>query len=317
MGRGSAGELPRRAAGPRAARAVELALDADGRILALRARLLADLGAYLLPSTAMPPHTAAMLITGSYDVQDVEVIVTGARTNKVPTAPYRGAGRPEATYLIETAIDAAARELGIDPVELRRRNLVRTFPYRTALGWTYDSGDFERCLDTALVAGRRDARARGTCSWGPASRSRRALRRPLRARVGDAREDGDVVVAVGSTPTGQGHETLFAQIAADRLGIDAERVTVRTGDTDAIAEGVGSFASRTTVMGGSAVAAAADDLLAGGTGSARFESEQVFASGAYVAVVEVERATGRCASCGSSRSTTRARSSTRCWPRAR
>ncbi len=88
---------------------VELALDADGRILALRGRLLADLGAYLLPSTAMPPHTAAMLLTGSYDIQAVDVIVTGARTNKVPTAPYRGAGRPEATYLIETTIDAAAR----------------------------------------------------------------------------------------------------------------------------------------------------------------------------------------------------------------
>ena len=106
-------------------------------------------------------------------------------------------------------------------------------------------------------------------------------------------EDGGVLVAVGSTPSGQGHDTLFAQIAADRLGVDAERVTVRTGDTDAIAEGVGSFASRTTVMGGSAVAAAADDLLAGGTGEARFASEQVFASGAYVAVVEVERATGQ------------------------
>jgi carbon-monoxide dehydrogenase large subunit len=105
-------------------------------------------------------------------------------------------------------------------------------------------------------------------------------------------EAGEVIVAVGSTPSGQGHQTLFAQIAANRLGIDAARVTVRTGDTDAIGEGVGSFASRSTVMGGSAVAAAADDLLAGGPGTARFESEQVFASGAYVAVVEVERATG-------------------------
>ena len=132
----------------------------------------------------------AMLLSGCYDIPAVEVIVTGARTNKVPTAPYRGAGRPEATYLIETTIDAAARELGVDPVELRRRNLVRSFPYRTALGWTYDSGDFERCLDTALellarpaarrhaesvggargaggaaAASRRLRRARATCSW--------------------------------------------------------------------------------------------------------------------------------------------------------
>ncbi len=274
--------------------AVELALDADGRILGLRGRLLADLGAYLLPSTAMPPHTAGMLLTGCYDIQDVDVVVTGARTNKVPTAPYRGAGRPEATYLIETAIDAAARQLGFDPIELRRRNLVRSFPYRTALGWTYDSGDFERCLDTALsLAGPApESDERVLVGTGVALCVERSGGLHEHATVTRS-EDGGVLVAVGSTPTGQGHETLFAQIAADRLGIDAERVTVRTGDTDAIAEGVGSFASRTTVMGGSAVAAAADDLLAGGTGEARFASEQVFASGAYVAVIEVERATGQ------------------------
>jgi carbon-monoxide dehydrogenase large subunit len=274
--------------------AVELALDAEGRILALRARLLADLGAYLLPSTAMPPHTAAMLLTGSYDIQAVDVVVTGARTNKVPTAPYRGAGRPEATYLIETTIDAAARQLGIDPVELRRRNLVRSFPYRTALGWTYDSGDFERCLDTALsltgtAPGSTPDALVGVGVALCVERSGGLFEHASVTR-GDA---GEVTVAVGSTPSGQGHQTLFAQIAADRLGIDAARVTVRTGDTDAIAEGVGSFASRSTVMGGSAVAAAADDLLAGGPGTARFESEQVFASGAYVAIVEVERATGQ------------------------
>jgi aerobic carbon-monoxide dehydrogenase large subunit len=242
------------------------------------------------------------------------VIVTGARTNKVPTAPYRGAGRPEATYLIETTIDAAARQLGLDALELRRRNLVRSFPYKTALGWTYDSGDFERCLDTALAllgprawtaapdAGERRAPA-GWASPPPAVERREVL-----VGVGVAlsversgglhehatvRRDGeDFVVSAGSTPTGQGHHTLFAQIAASRLGVSVERVRVRTGDTDAIADGVGSFASRTTVMGGSAVAAAVDDLLAGGPGDARFASEQVFASGAYIAVVEVTRSTG-------------------------
>jgi carbon-monoxide dehydrogenase large subunit len=274
--------------------AIELALDADGRILALRGRLLADLGAYFLPSTAMPPHTAAMLLTGSYDIQHVDVVVTGARTNKVPTAPYRGAGRPEATYLIETTIDAAARQLGLDPVELRRRNLVRTFPYRTALGWTYDSGDFERCLDTALsLAGAAPpSTPELLVGTGVALCVERSGGLSEHASVTRG-DDGAVLVAVGSTPSGQGHQTLFAQIAADRLGIDPGRVTVRTGDTDAIAEGVGSFASRSTVMGGSAVAAAADDLLAGGDGTARFESEQVFASGAYLAVVAVERATGQ------------------------
>ncbi|HEY6890114.1 MAG TPA: xanthine dehydrogenase family protein molybdopterin-binding subunit [Solirubrobacter sp.] len=313
---------------------VELALDADGRILALRGRILADLGAYLLPSTAIPPHTTAMLLSGCYDIPRVEVVVTGARTNKVPTGPYRGAGRPEATYLIETTIDTAARQLGIDALDLRRRNLVRSFPYTTALGWTYDSGDFERCLDTALdllgpqVKTSRFARTsrfahapssvpawtavpdvpdrRAPVSW--ASAPRRVERREALVGVGVAlcversgglfehatvRRSGEgFVVAVGSTPTGQGHHTLFAQIAAARLGVDPSQVTVRTGDTDAIADGVGSFASRSTVMGGSAVAAAADDLMAGGTGDARFVSDQVFASGAYVAVVEVSRSTG-------------------------
>ena len=170
------------------------------------------------------------------------MIVTGARTNKVPTAPYRGAGRPEASYLIETTIDAAARAAGLDPVELRRRNLVREFPYTTAFGWTYDSGDYERCLDRALeliehagagaaaraarralgrpAATRRFARSSVLTGTGVAL-SRRALRRPVRVRRGHARRMSDVTVKVGSIPTGQGHETLFAQIAADRLGIDA------------------------------------------------------------------------------------------------
>jgi carbon-monoxide dehydrogenase large subunit len=295
--------------------AVELALDGDGRILALRGRILADLGAYLLPSTPIPPHTTAMLLAGCYDVQNVEVIVTGARTNKVPSGPYRGAGRPEASYLIETTIDAAARELGCDPVELRRRNLIRSFPYRTALGWTYDSGDFERCLDRALELIEEQAAPAppAAAGWAAPPAALAAPDETPDVLVGtgvalsversgglfehaeiEIDDAGDVLVTVGSTPAGQGHKTLFAQIAADRLGVDPARVTVRTGDTGALGRGVGSFASRSTVMGGSAVVAAAEDLLTRGgrRGSARFESEQVFASGAYAAVVEVERVTG-------------------------
>ena len=308
--------------------ALELALDADGRILALRGRILADLGAYLLPSTPIPPHTTAMLLSGCYDIGAVEVFVTGVRTNRVPTGPYRGAGRPEATFLIETTLDAAARVLGVDPIELRRRNLVRSFPHETALGWTYDSGDFERCLDTAIARlGTRPRRrsrfartSRFARSWasapvgvGGGSGASWAAPPPepasdvvrgtgvalcversggLYEHASVTREGEGFVVAVGSTPSGQGHHTLFAQIAADRLGVDPDRVRVRTGDTDALADGVGSFASRSAAMGGSAVAAAVDDLLAGGPGEARFESEQVFTSGAYAAGVEVTRATG-------------------------
>jgi len=292
--------------------AVELAFDAGGRILALRGRILADLGGYLLPSTPIPPHTTAMLLAGCYDIENVEVFVTGARTNKVPTGPYRGAGRPEASYLIETTLDAAAREMQIDPVELRRRNLVREFPYRTALGWTYDSGDFERCLDRALelIADAPEETAPERSDWAAPPEALKAEERDVLVGTGVALSversgglyecaeihvgDDGVTVLVGSVPSGQGHETLFAQIAADKLGGDPERVTVRSGDTDDLADGVGSFASRTTAMGGSAVAAAADDLLANGgsVGRARFESDQVFASGAYAAVVEVDRATG-------------------------
>jgi carbon-monoxide dehydrogenase large subunit len=300
--------------------AVELALDADGRILAVRASLLADLGAYLLPSTAIPPHTMAMLLGGCYAIEAFDVRVTGARTDKVPTAPYRGSGRPEGIYLIETTVDAAARTLGLDPVELRRRNLVRAFPHRTPLGWTYDAGDYERCLDRALelVRPERSRDPRTLVGTGVALSVERSggLFETAEIRVDAA---GRVVVLVGSTSAGQGHETTFAQIAADRLGVAMEEIEVRAGDSAALADGVGTFASRSAMMGGSAVAAAADELLAaaarllpdgaqwsdgfdlcavvgaagGLTTFARFESEQGFSSGAHAAVVAVERATGR------------------------
>jgi carbon-monoxide dehydrogenase large subunit len=306
--------------------AVELALDADGRILALRARLLADLGAYLLPSTATPPHTMAMLMGGCYEIPALDVTLAGARTSKVPTAPYRGAGRPEAIYLIETALDAAARELGADPVELRRMNLVRSFPYRTPLGWTYDSGDFERCLDTAVgLVAREEGDADTLVGTGVALGVERSGGMWERAEV--RLRDGRFEVRAGSTPTGQGHHTLFAQIAASRLGVAMEDVEVLTGDSAALPEGVGTFASRSTAMGGSAVARAADELISearrsaserlgaraefrdgrfftAGAGlgwadlgelsaSVRFSSDQSFSSGAYAAVVAVSRATGR------------------------
>ena len=224
---------------------LELALDADGRILGLRARLWADLGAYLLTTTPMPPHTAATLITGCYDIPAGRRIVTGARTHKVPTGPYRGAAGPDAAYLIEALIDEAARQTGIDPLELRRRNLVRTFPHKTPLGWSYDSGDYERCLDLALELV--DARAPASAVAGGASASavscsdatpdagdaphgrdrRRAVRRTRRRPVREARDrparTARFDVAQSSGPHGQGHDTPFAQIAADRLGVAGRR----------------------------------------------------------------------------------------------
>ena len=277
---------------------VELAISSDGRMLAVRARLHADLGAYLFTSTPVSAHTTAMLITGAYAIPAAEVVVVGARTNKVPTGPYRGAGRPEAAYLIERMVDEAARELDLDPVELRRRNLVRDFPHETPLGWTYDSGDYERCLDRALELAEVDR-------W----RAERSAGRRLGIGVGMLIErsggqwesaairrepDGHIVVRTGSSPHGQGHETTFAQIVADELGVDPAAVEIRWGDSHAGPAGVGTFASRSTAMGGSAVLAAARKLGEEGDveAEATFESGLVFSSGAYAAVVEIDPETG-------------------------
>jgi carbon-monoxide dehydrogenase large subunit len=242
---------------------VELALDAAGRMLAVRARLWADLGAYLYSTTAVPPHTAGMLMCGVYDVPAAHVELVGARTNKVPTGPYRGAGRPEAAYFLERAVDDAARVVGIDPVELRRRNLVRTFPHRTPLGWTYDSGDYERCLHLAVELAAEAPRdgAGGVTGAGVAMYVERAggLWESAEATV---EPSGRVVIRSGSSPHGQGHETTFAQIAADRLGVPIDDVVLRFGDTAEVPRGIGTFASRSTAMGGSAIVVALDRIVA-------------------------------------------------------
>jgi len=289
---------------------VELALDAEGRFLALRARLYADLGAYLLPTTAIPPHTAALLMTGCYTIPEAEVELVGARTNKVPTGPYRGAGRPEAAVLVEGIVDRAARELGVDRLELRRRNLIASdaFPYATPLGWTYDSGDYERCLDRAVellgdVEPGGDDVLSGT---GFAMYVERAggLWESAEVRI---EAGGRVVVASGSSPHGQGHATAFGQIVADRLGVDAADVEFVFGDSALVPRGVGTFASRSIAVGGSALARALDELqrrmdetgrrplaeAAGLRAEARFESPLVFSSGCHAAAVEIDRRTGR------------------------
>jgi carbon-monoxide dehydrogenase large subunit len=296
---------------------VELALDAQANMLAVRARIWADLGGYLMPTTAIPPHTTAMLMCGVYDIQVADVEVQGMRTNKVPTGPYRGAGRPEAAYFLESTVDIAARELGIDPLELRRRNLIREFPYRTALGWTYDSGDYARCLERAeaLVRPERGDDGERVLGTGFAMYVERAGGQ-FESAEAELLPTGRLLVRSGSSPHGQGHDTTFAQIAADRFGAGLDEVELRFGDSREVPRGVGTFASRSVAMGGSAVAQAVDELRAkcdavaerlGGSPSraeiaqaepglrtsARFESDLVFSSGAYGAVVEVERATGR------------------------
>jgi carbon-monoxide dehydrogenase large subunit len=312
---------------------VELALAPDGRMLALRAGIVADLGGYLLPITAIPPHTMAMLMTGCYAIPAAQVEVVGALTHKVPTGPYRGAGRPEATYALELTVDAAARELGMDPLELRRRNLIREFPHETPLGFTYDSGDYELCLERAVELLRPERRSAPDklVGSGVAMYVERSGGQWESARA-SVEPDGRVLIRSSSSPHGQGHDTAFAQVAAERLGIEIGQVEMRFGDSAEVPPGVGTFGSRSMAMGGSAVAQAADELrvrctlraadllgaeadwnsgvlfangrrltlgeLAAATeepleASARFSSNVLFSSGAYAALVEIERATGR------------------------
>jgi carbon-monoxide dehydrogenase large subunit len=289
----------------------ELALDADGRMLALRARILADLGAYLYPTTAVTPITAAKLLTGCYAIPAAEVEVVGVATTKVPTGPYRGAGRPEAALVVERLVDRAAAELALDPTELRRRNLISpdAFPYRTPLGFTYDSGDYPGALERALRLAQHDELKAEQQSARAAGRLYGIGAGMYVERCGPGWEsagvtvdkDGRVVCRTGSTPHGQGHETTFAQIAADELGVEPEQVEVRFGDSAEIPSGTGTFASRSVTVGGSALLLALRDvraqLEAGAAppleAAARFELPRpAFSFGAYVAHVEIERETG-------------------------
>ncbi len=247
---------------------VEAAADEHGRLLALRVRLVADLGAYLYPATAQVPVTTAMLLTGAYQIPAAAVELAGVATTKVPTGPYRGAGRPEAAYVIERTVDLVARELKIDPVELRLRNLIPPdrFPYRTPLGYVYDSGDYARALQRACALvdyGRRRAeqsrlRAEGRLlGVGVAVYVERAGALLWESASVGVTPAGRVVAKVGSTPTGQGHVTTFGQIVAEVLQVDPDDVTVEMGDSATVPRGVGTFGSRSTTLGGSALYEAA------------------------------------------------------------
>ena len=289
----------------------ELAVAADGRMLALRARYLGDLGAYLYSTTPVAPQTAAMLLTGCYDVPAADVSVLGVCTNKVPTGPYRGAGRPEAALVVERLVDLAAAELGIDRVDIRRRNAIPPgrFPYDTALGFTYDSGDYLGALDAALqracwdelLVARDTARRGGRLAGvGLALYVERVGPGFETARLTSA-ADGSVVLRTGSSPHGQGHETTFAQIVAEELGIEPSAVSVRWGDSFEIPTGTGTFASRSVTVGGSAALLAARELrmrLEAGEQppietSSRFELPgPVFSFGCYVTSVEIEPESG-------------------------
>ncbi len=251
----------------------ELAVAADGRFLALCARLTSDVGAYLYPVSPVPAVHAGTLATGCYDIPAASVEVTGVATNKVPTGPYRGAGRPEGAFIAERLADLTAAELGLDRAEIRRRNLIGpdAMPYRTAVGTTIDSGDFPRLLDRALelldydaaLAEQRQARDRGEIYGVGMSVFLEPGGMGLwESAAVSVRPGGQVVAAVGSTAHGQGHQTAFAQLLADELGVPPAAIEIRAGDTATVPVGLGTFGSRSAITGGSALILAARELKA-------------------------------------------------------
>jgi aerobic carbon-monoxide dehydrogenase large subunit len=248
-----------------------LALDKDGRFLALDVDLLADMGAYLSLFAPFIPFIGAGMLPGVYDIPACHIRVRGAYTNTVPVDAYRGAGRPEASYVIERLVDRAARELGLDAEALRRRNFIKpkAMPYTTATGKVYDTGDFAGHLKRAqevvdwkgftrrLARSRRSGKLRGIALATYVEACGNNGPDPAQVRLG---ADGMITVLIGSQSTGQGHHTAYAQIVAEHLGLPPARVRVVQGDTDVIASGPGTGGSSSISCGGTSIAGASKKL---------------------------------------------------------
>jgi carbon-monoxide dehydrogenase large subunit len=254
----------------------ELALDPDGRFLALRVRTIANLGAQLSNyAPYIPTFVGAPMNVGVYRIAAAHVSVRGVLTNTVPVDAYRGAGRPEAAYVIERLADEAARACGLSPDEIRRRNMIPAdaMPYKTALGEEYDSGEFERLMDEAMAL----------ADWAgfPARRAQSATAGRLRGigmatyiessaggdeEVAELRieQDGGIAIVVGTQSNGQGHATAYAQLVAEQLGVDPARVRLIQGDTEQMSYGGATVGSRSLNAGGHAILNAADKVVAKG-----------------------------------------------------
>ncbi|HKU99046.1 MAG TPA: xanthine dehydrogenase family protein molybdopterin-binding subunit [Vineibacter sp.] len=255
---------------------IELALDKDGTFIGLRLNMQANLGAYVASDRQLlTPFGMIGTVIGVYRTPCAYVRIDAVLSNTNPTAPYRGAGRPEAIYLIERAIEAAAQEMGIDPIELRRRNIipVSVMPYKTPLGPLYDCGEFEKGMDMALQAAdhagfaarKAESAKRGLLrGFGLANAIEQAAgSQPEYAEV-RFNPSGTAMVLMGTKAHGQGHETAFKQILHQRLGLDPKEVQYIDGDTDRVAFGMGSNGSRSMVIGGSALVMATDKMIAKG-----------------------------------------------------
>ncbi len=258
---------------------IEVGCKNDGAVTGLRYNVIADLGAYHQLLTPAIPTLTGLMLSGAYKIPAIQINITGCFTNKMATDAYRGAGRPEATYVVERAMDLVAAELAIDPAEVRRKNFPapNEFPFHTATGLEYDSGDYETALNkaqeisgyAALREEQKKARLEGRligigvstyveiCALGPSQAMPAGGWESATVRI---EPTGKVTVLTGASPHGQGQETSFAQIAADELGVDLNDVTVIHGDTGVVQYGIGTFGSRATAVGGTAVFVAIQKL---------------------------------------------------------
>ncbi|HEY8578651.1 MAG TPA: molybdopterin cofactor-binding domain-containing protein, partial [Beijerinckiaceae bacterium] len=263
----------------------ELALDDRQRIIGLRVRTKANLGAYLSTfSSSVPTYLYAPLLSGQYDIPAIHAEVDGVYTNTAPVDAYRGAGRPEATFVIERLVEVAAREIGMDPAQFRLKNFIRSFPHQTPVIMAYDAGNYQAALEKALElsdyrnVGRRKAQSaregklRGVglsayieaCGIAPSQAvgslgAGVGLWESAEVRVNPV---GTVEVLTGSHSHGQGHETTFAQLVSDRLGIPIDNVSIVHGDTDKVQMGMGTYGSRSGAVGMSAIYKALDKVIA-------------------------------------------------------
>jgi len=261
----------------------EMALDASGKILALRAKTIANLGAYMSTfSSSVPTYLYATLLSGQYDIPSIYCEVDAVYTNTAPVDAYRGAGRPEATFVVERLVEVAARQMDLDPADLRRRNFIKSFPHQTPVIMAYDAGDYNASLKKAMeiadVKGfgkrKREAARHGklrglgystyieACGIAPSQAvgslgAGVGLWESAEVRVNPT---GSVEVLTGSHSHGQGHETTFAQLVSERLGIPFENVSIVHGDTDKVQFGMGTYGSRSGAVGMSAIVKALDKI---------------------------------------------------------